>query len=91
MINKLAIPKVIFDRIDDLNALVEKYPQYIPLPEIAKLLGANAEGLRHSIEMGQCPFGIAWQKDIRGNRAFKIPTLTFYLWYTQCGPFRGDF
>ncbi len=88
MTNKLAIPQAIYDRSDELNALVENYPRYIPVPEVAKFLGANAEGLRHSIEHGQCPFGVSWKKTIHGNRAFKIPTLTFYLWYTQGGPFR---
>jgi len=77
------LPQVIKDRIAELNELVNKYPQYIPLPEVAKFIGANKEGLRETIYKGQCPFGIAWQKDIRGNRVFKIPTLKFYLWMTN--------
>ena len=47
MTNKFAIPQAIYDRSDELNALVENYPRYIPVPEVAKFLGANAEGLRH--------------------------------------------
>ena len=47
----------------------------------AAFLGMDADSLRASIEHGGCPFGLGWQKDIRGNRAFKIPTATFYLWY----------
>ena len=91
MTNKLTVPQAIFDRADDVNKLVEAHPRFLPLPEVAQLLGVNAEGLRRSIETGQCPFGVSWQKRIDGNRAFKIPTLTFYLWYTQGGPFRETF
>ena len=35
MTNKLAIPQAIYDRSDELNALVENYPRYIPVPEVA--------------------------------------------------------
>ena len=31
---------------------------------------------------GKCPFGLSWQKNIHGNRGYKIPTVTFLLWYT---------
>lgn len=89
MTNKLAsIPTPISARIDELNELVEKHPQYIPVTAVAVYLGVNPEGLRRCIEAGQCPFGIAWSKSIGGNKAFKIPTLTFYLWVTQCCAFR---
>lgn len=79
----LLVPKPVVDKLNELYALVEKYPLYIPLPTVATFLGADADGLRSCIEKGQCPFGIGWQKDIRGYKAFKIPTVTFYLWYTQ--------
>jgi hypothetical protein len=81
--NPITIPKSITESITALNALVEQHPQYLPLPEVAKFIGANANGLRNSIEKGQCPFGLQWQKSLNGNKAFKIPTVTFYLWYTQ--------
>ncbi|PKM62324.1 MAG: hypothetical protein CVU97_05880 [Firmicutes bacterium HGW-Firmicutes-21] len=84
----MTTPQIIKDRLTEINQIIDEHPQYIPLPVIAKLLGANAEGLRRSIENGQCPFGIAWQKTIHGNRAFKIPTLTFYLWYTKGAAFQ---
>ena len=74
------IPSGIIARWDELNQLVERNPLYIPLDEAAEYLHMNAEGLRASIMNGQCPFGIAWQKDIRGNKAFKIQTLKFWLW-----------
>lgn len=79
----LETPQVIKDRIEELNELVSKHPQYIPLVEVAKFIGANKEGLREMIFKGQCPFGIAWQKTINGNRVFKIPTLKFYMWFTN--------
>lgn len=88
MQNILAVPRPVVDKLDELNVLIEKYPAYIPLTSAAAFLGMHSDGLRASIEHGGCPFGIAWQKDIHGNRAFKIPTPTFYLWYTQGGPFR---
>ena len=47
-------------------------------PEILGVKDAAA------VEQGKCPFAYSWQKDIRGYRAFKIPTVTFYLWYTNC-------
>lgn len=80
MHNQYRIPDIIVARWDDLNDLVERNPFFIPLAEAAQYLHMNPEGLRASITNGQCPFGIAWQKDIRGNKAFKIPTLKFYLW-----------
>ena len=80
------IPTPIKQKVAELEDLVEKHPCYLPLTEVAAFLGANAEGLRSCIESGKCPFGIAWQKTIRGNKAFKIPTATFYFWYMN---FRG--
>ncbi|MEG2081439.1 MAG: hypothetical protein RRZ68_07760, partial [Oscillospiraceae bacterium] len=75
------IPVNVLDKMHELTTLCEENPQYIPLPKISKFLGANAEGLRRSIESGQCPFGISWQKNIGGNKAFKIPTAKFYFWF----------
>ena len=88
MLNILAIPKPIKNKLEELNQLVEENPISIPLTKTAAFLGMDADSLRASIEHGGCPFGLGWQKDIRGNRAFKLPTATFYLWYTQGGPFR---
>lgn len=77
----MTIPQPIKDRIGELDKLVEEHPVYIPLPVVSKFLRANPEGLRACIESGKCPWGISWKKDIRGNKAFKIPTVTFYFWY----------
>ena len=74
------IPDAIIAACDELNALVEENPRYIPPEKAAKFLGMNSEGLRCSMEKGMCPFGFAWQKDMRGYKGFKIPTVTFYRW-----------
>lgn len=74
------IPNVLQDRVSELNQLVQEYPKDIPLPKVAEFLNVDKEGLRRCIETGKCPFGISWQKTLDGNRAFKIPSLTFYLW-----------
>lgn len=79
----MGVPEVIKQRIEELNQLCEKHPQYIPIKEAARFIGANEAGLREMIFKGQCPFGIAWQKDVKGNRVFKIPTIKFYLWFTN--------
>ncbi len=76
----LQIPTVLQSRLSELNRLVQEHPQDIPLPEVARFLNVDKEGLRRCIETGKCPFGISWQKSINGNRAFKIPSLTFYMW-----------
>lgn len=86
----MIVPQPVRSKLEELETLVEKYPDYIPIPVLASFLGANAEGLRNSIEKGNAPFGICWQKEVRhgkltrpGNRAYKVPTATFWLWYTN--------
>ena len=81
--NKLAIPEPVADKLMELNRLVERNPVSIPLPEAAAFLEMDGANLRSSIEKGSCPFGISWQKKAREYRGFKIPTVPFYLWYTQ--------
>ena len=76
------VPAVIKRKLKDLNELVEQNPSYIGVTDAARFLGMNAQGLRKNIEMGHCPFGLAWQKNGSGNKAYKIPTVTFYFWYT---------
>ena len=77
------IPSVVQESIGKLDQLVEKYPQFIPVPECASFLGMDRDGLRRAIETNSIPFGIAWKKSNASNRSFKIPTAQFYLWYTQ--------
>lgn len=83
MSNRLMIPQPVADRLEALNQLVDQHPQYIPVPDVAALMGMDPASLRASIDTGNCPFALGWQKDIKGYKAYKVPTVPFYLWYTQ--------
>lgn len=83
-------PPVITDQLHKLHGLCEKYPLKIPLAECASFLGMDGESLRACIERGSCPFGLGWLKKNASNRAFYIPTLTFYLWVTQSNGYMED-
>lgn len=84
----MTTPKPVMDKLTELNQLCEKFPLKIPLIDCASFLGMEAESLRACLERGSCPFGLGWIKKNAHNRAFYIPTPTFYLWYTQCAGFR---
>ena len=75
------IPVPVSEKLKELGQLVEKHPLYIPVPDLARFLGMDSDGLRASMEHGNCPFGLSWKQG--ANRAFKVPTVPFYLWYTQ--------
>ena len=62
---------------------------YASGPDGMHAANALTESLKAAVEQGKCPFAYSWQKDIRGYRAFKIPTVTFYLWYTNCHGVQG--
>ncbi len=69
------------NRMDELSALVEEYPVYIPISAAADFLHIKEPALRASIESGNCPFGFSWRLGDRA--AYKIPTLTFVAWLTK--------
>ncbi len=77
------IPRPIYERMEELNALVEKYPIDIPLPEAAKLLGTKPDSLRAAIDCGSFRPGYSWRKGSAASKGYKIATIPFYLWYTQ--------
>lgn len=83
MITATKVPQPILNKMEELNHLIETYPDYIPLPKCASFLGMDDDGLRRAIETGQCSFGLGWQRSNAANRAFKIPSFTFYLWFSQ--------
>lgn len=86
MENLFEIPEEVIESVGELKALVKANPRYIPADQVAKFFHMSADGLRCSIEQGLCPFGFAWQKTARGNKGFKIPSATLYLWYmNMCG------
>ena len=70
-------------KLEELEALVAKHPQKIPLKEAAEFLGMNVDGLTAALMRGNTPFGFAYQKADGGYRVPVIPTVTFYLWYTN--------
>lgn len=77
------IPKPIISDFERLNALIEENPIYIPIARVADYLGMNPESLRCAIDQGRATFGFSWKSDMRGNRAFKVPTIAFYNWVMQ--------
>ena len=53
MLNRLAPPAPVAEKLEELYKLVEQYPTAIPIPKLAEFLGADDEGLRSSIDAGQ--------------------------------------
>lgn len=91
-----SIPQPILEKHKALERLVNTYPDYIPIADLAKFLNTNPEGLKAWIESGRCPFAFAWNREIPtintrgkavgmhlGRTAYKVPTYTFYMWYTN--------
>lgn len=72
----------VFNRcLEELNVLVTTYPRWIPISAASKFLHAKPEALRASIEQGSCPFGFCWK--LGDRMAYKLPTVTFFCWYTK--------
>lgn len=74
------MPPIIQEKMDQLNKLIEQYPNKIPTIKAAKFLGMDIECLRRAIEQGKVPFALGCDNDIYGNRYTYISTLKFYLW-----------
>ena len=70
-------------QLEALEELVKKHPIKIPLKEAADFLDMNEEGLKAALMRGNAPFGFAYQKGDGAYRVMVIPTVTFYLWYTN--------
>lgn len=83
-------PAVITNKIMELNKIVEENPVYIPLEVCAEFLKVKPNGLRAYLDNAPHPFGISWQQMGKLNRAFKIPTVKFYLWYTNGEGYREE-
>ncbi|MBR2908057.1 MAG: hypothetical protein IKC26_10015 [Clostridia bacterium] len=71
-------------QLERLEELVKKYPLKLPLRAVADFLGMNEEGLKAALMRGNAPFGFAYQKTDGAYRVIVIPTVKFYLWYTNC-------
>lgn len=74
---------VVKEKLKELERLIEKHPLKIPLTEVANFLDMNKDGLLSALMRGNAPFGFAYQKDDGGYRVPVIPTVKFYLWYTN--------
>ncbi|MDU7339327.1 MAG: hypothetical protein E7L17_14585 [Clostridium sp.] len=83
-------PEVITKKIDELNGLVDQYPDFLPVEVVSRFLCAKSDGIRAYIDNAPNPFGISWQQMGKQNRAFKIPTVKFYLWYTNGFGYRKE-
>ena len=70
-------------RIAELEKLCDEHPMIIPLRAAASFLGMNEEGLKAALMRGNAPFGFAYQKGDGAYRVSVIPTVTFYLWFTN--------
>lgn len=75
--------EIIKKQLTKLLDLVEKHPVKMPLSVVADFLGMNEEGLKAGLMRGNIPFGFAYQKEDGGYRVIVIPTVKFYLWYTN--------
>ena len=76
--------EIIRQQLEKLENLVKQYPRKIPLGVAADFLDMNEEGLKAALMRGNAPFGFAYQKNDGAYRVMVIPTVTFYLWYTNC-------
>lgn len=77
------VPPVIQKKQKEFYELIDANPDYIGLPDVARFLGVNAEGLRCAIDQGRVSFGFSWKKNARANKGYKIPTIVFYNWVRQ--------
>ena len=77
------LPTPIQTKLDELYALVDRYPIKMPMTVVAEFLDMNESGLMTALTRGSAPFGFGYQKTDGGNRVAVIPTATFYFWYTN--------
>lgn len=79
----IEIPEEIVSQINELNQIVKRHPKSVPLMECAEFLGMDPESLKRNIELMRCPFALGWTSKEGSYRSCKIPTVTFWLWYTN--------
>lgn len=83
-------PQAVTEKIEELNRLTKQYPDYLPIEVVANFFRAKPDGIRAYIDNSPRPFGISWQRMGKVNRAYKIPTAMFYLWYTGAAGYREE-
>lgn len=62
-------------------ALMQQYPDRIPVNAVAEFLGCAPDTVRAWVEAGN--MGICERKIGKQNRAFLIPTAMFLRWYLR--------
>lgn len=67
---------------EKVAALIEAYPQNIPVHVLAEFLHCTQNSVRSMLETTNS-FGIAWRQAGSVNRAFLIPTAVFVRWYLR--------
>ena len=65
-----------------LNDIVVRYPNQIPVKELADHWGCNPESIREML-MNAPVFGLHWKKVGAKNNSFLIPTGLFIRWYCK--------
>lgn len=74
---------VIEKKLNELEQIVEKYQDNIPVKVVADFLNMNEKGLKAALMRGNVSFGFGYQKTDEAYRVFVIPTVPFYLWFTN--------
>ena len=79
----MGLPEIIKSKLTELDSLIDKYPNSIPVSAVAKFMGMDDDVLRTTIIRGTCPFGVGGKQLGASRMGCKIPTVTFFLWYTN--------
>ena len=75
---------IMFDeKYKQLKDICIKYPDRIPIAELAGWLGCSERALRASIESGNCPFGFISKLEGKERAGYIIPTFTVWVWLTK--------
>lgn len=74
---------VVLEKLHELEKMIEANPIRLPLKVVADFLDINEEGLKAALMRGNAPFGFAYQKSDGAYRVMVIPSVKFYLWYTN--------
>lgn len=74
------MPENIKNKLDELDRLVEDYPEMIPVSKAADFLGMTVHAFYDGMALNAFPFAVSYQKQ---RRVFFVFTAPFYLWYTN--------
>ena len=78
------IRKFLQNDLEAVSKLIEKYPEQLPISEVADLIGCGKDSIRTALEeYGR--IGIAWRKPGKLNHGYCIPTALFVRWYLNIG------